>query len=128
MYRSTLAVYSVNLILLGCGGLTFSGGLGGRGGESLVAIEHLPCYLVGQVVNQSEHHRVGGGYHQLRSTRGQAQQNTRSEYKEQSSNIQTHVQVKHFYLSDADLISLARRISPSRLGFLRTKPGYFFIR
>jgi len=96
MYRSTLAVYSVNLSLCRSGGLSCSSGLGSRRSEALIAIQHLPRGLVGQVVDQREHYGVGGGYHELRSTRRQAQQNTRGQNKEQSSYKETHVQVEHF--------------------------------
>jgi len=100
MYRSTLAVYSVNLDMSylhvrrrGCGG-----GLGCRRYicEALVSIKVVPHGLVGQVVHEGEHHSVGGGDHLLRATSRQAQQDTRGQHEEQKGYKQTHVQVEHF--------------------------------
>ena len=92
MYRSTLAVYSVNLRYLhgrGCHSLH-----GRRRGlrcrrcisKSLCPVKEVRHCLVGQVIYQGKNYSVSGGHHLLRATNRQAYQNTRGQHIEEKSN------------------------------------------
>ena len=80
MYRSTLAVYSINLTLhLGHRMRRGHGRHRRRRGHSrgcisktLVSVKVVRYALIGEVIHQGKHHGVGGGDHLLRTAGRQA--------------------------------------------------------